>query len=108
MHAAAATPARRERDVERLLGQPGGELAVGELGPLGLQRGLDALLGRVEGETRGLALLGRKLAERGTESRKLPGLAEVAGLYVLQRNGIAGRRELRKRALDDAVEGANG
>jgi hypothetical protein len=60
VHAAAAAPASRQRDVERFLGKARGQLGVGELAPARLERRLDALLGGVEFGAERLALFRRK------------------------------------------------
>jgi hypothetical protein len=105
MHAAAAAPTPRKRDVERLGGEPRRELCVGQRAAARLERRLYALLGGIEGGAGGLSFLGAALR---TEGRKLSAFAQIAGLGVLQRCGIAGRGEIAERALDDFVQGANG
>jgi len=47
MDTAAATAARRQRDVERVFGEPCRELGAGELDAARLERRLDLLLGGV-------------------------------------------------------------
>jgi hypothetical protein len=105
MDAAAAATTPGKGDVERLLLEPGVELCAGELAAARLERRLDALLRRVEGCARALALFS---ASPWAEGRELALLAQVARLGVLERRGIARRSEIAERALDDFVEGANG
>jgi hypothetical protein len=106
MDAAAPPAAARERDVERLLCQAGGELRVRELRTARLQRFLDALLGGVVLGPRRALFLGRIPGR--AKSGKLSALAEEARFRVLQGRGIARRAECGERAVDDARERANG
>ncbi|MNC85924.1 hypothetical protein D3C83_15460 [compost metagenome] len=102
--AAAPPAAAGERDVERLLGEPRGELRVGKLGAPRLERRLDRLLGLVEPRPEGLSLFRRKRLETPLQRRQLSRLAEEARLGVLQGRGIARRAERGERARNDAVE----
>jgi hypothetical protein len=106
MEGAAGSAARRQRDVKRFLGKARRELGVGELRAPRIERFLDALLGGVVRGPRRTLFLGRSPGR--AKSGKLPALAEEARFGVLEGRGIAGRAECGERAVDDALQRANG
>ena len=71
MDIAASAAAPRQRDVERLLGEAGAELRLGERRAPRLERRLDLLLGAVEGDARRAAFFGRP-ADESPSSPALP------------------------------------
>jgi len=102
--AAAPAPAARERDVERLLGEPRLERRLGDRGAARLEGRLDFLLRAVERRAGSALLLGGKRLQRGLEGGELAALAQEARLGVLEARGIARRAERLERARDDAGE----
>ena len=108
MHAAAPAPPARERDIERLFRKARGELCLRERSAARLECRFDALLCRVVGGARRLALFRRKRRKIAPEAGKFSGFSEVACLGVLERGRVGCRAEIRKRAFDDGFERANG
>jgi len=104
MHAAAAAAPCRQRNVERLLGEPRGELRFGERGAARLEPGLDLLLRVVELRAQLPPLLRRSRLERRLKRSQLAGLAEIARLGVLEGSRVRCGGEIAERPLDDDFE----
>jgi hypothetical protein len=97
---AAAAAAARQRDVERLSGEPGFEFPQFQLFSAGIESRLDLLLGSVDPLPEGFLFFRRKGTQLPQQRGQLPGLAEVFRLGVFERCGIGGAGELRDSATN--------
>ena len=104
MQAAACGTATRQRHVERLGSELGFELGIAQRLTTCFERGLDGILGLIDGGTRSLALLGGQFAQALEQFGHRTGFAQVDRLALFELGAIARSGKIGARRLHDLIK----
>jgi hypothetical protein len=104
MQATGRLAAAGQRDIERLLGQPGVERQLPNRFAPSVERRFDGVLGAIDRCPGSLSLVGRKFSEAFQQFGNAAALAEIGGLDLLKRVRVISGGKGARRCFNNWIE----